>query len=92
MVKLLVLAYRADPDSYAVRKNEFPVLLRLPLYAAMQAGVGVVCSFCNNFSCQGPFFQTGKMATRKEELGHENVHGVSISGIGLKPEKAHPKS
>ncbi|XP_063170359.1 leucine-rich repeat serine/threonine-protein kinase 1 [Candoia aspera] len=45
VVKLLVLAYRADPDSYAVRKNEFPVLLRLPLYAAMQAGHDDVAAF-----------------------------------------------
>ncbi|XP_026565039.1 leucine-rich repeat serine/threonine-protein kinase 1 isoform X1 [Pseudonaja textilis] len=45
VVKLLVLAYRADPDSYAVRKNEFPVLLRLPLYAAMQEGHDNIAAF-----------------------------------------------
>lgn len=30
MVKLLVLTYGADPESYAVRKNEFPVIVRPP--------------------------------------------------------------
>uniref|UniRef100_A0A8C6XCI5 non-specific serine/threonine protein kinase n=1 Tax=Naja naja TaxID=35670 RepID=A0A8C6XCI5_NAJNA len=45
VVKLLVLAYRADPDSYAMRKNEFPVLLRLPLYAAMQEGHDHIAAF-----------------------------------------------
>lgn len=39
LVKLLVLTYGADPESYAVRKNEFPVIVRLPLYAAIKAGV-----------------------------------------------------
>lgn len=38
VVKLLVYTYSVDPDNYAVRKNEFPVLVRLPLYAAMKAG------------------------------------------------------
>lgn len=38
LVKLLVLTYGADPESYAVRKNEFPVIVRLPLYAAIKAG------------------------------------------------------
>lgn len=38
IVKLLVRAYSADPESCAVRRNEFPVLIRLPLYAAIKAG------------------------------------------------------
>ncbi|XP_012867565.1 PREDICTED: leucine-rich repeat serine/threonine-protein kinase 1 isoform X1 [Dipodomys ordii] len=38
IVKLLVLSHGADPESYAVRKNEFPVIVRLPLYAAIKAG------------------------------------------------------
>ncbi|XP_074090333.1 leucine-rich repeat serine/threonine-protein kinase 1 isoform X1 [Macrotis lagotis] len=38
VVKLLVLTYSADPESYAVRKNEFPVIIRLPLYAAIKSG------------------------------------------------------
>ncbi|NWV36007.1 LRRK1 kinase, partial [Grantiella picta] len=38
IVKLLIRAYSADPESCAVRKNEFPVLIRLPLYAAIKAG------------------------------------------------------
>lgn len=38
MVKLLVLTHGADPESYAVRKNEFPVIVRLPLYAAIKSG------------------------------------------------------
>ncbi|KAM4826424.1 leucine-rich repeat serine/threonine-protein kinase 1 [Thomomys bottae] len=38
IVKLLVLTHGADPESYAVRKNEFPVIVRLPLYAAIKAG------------------------------------------------------
>nr|XP_033775868.1 leucine-rich repeat serine/threonine-protein kinase 1 isoform X1 [Geotrypetes seraphini]XP_033775869.1 leucine-rich repeat serine/threonine-protein kinase 1 isoform X1 [Geotrypetes seraphini]XP_033775870.1 leucine-rich repeat serine/threonine-protein kinase 1 isoform X1 [Geotrypetes seraphini] len=38
VVKLLVLTYGADPDFCAVRKNEFPVLQKLPLYAAVMAG------------------------------------------------------
>lgn len=38
VVKLLVLTHGADPENYAVRKNEFPVIVRLPLYAAIKAG------------------------------------------------------
>lgn len=38
IVKLLVLTHGADPESYAVRSNEFPVILRLPLYAAIKSG------------------------------------------------------
>ncbi|XP_012588205.1 PREDICTED: leucine-rich repeat serine/threonine-protein kinase 1 isoform X2 [Condylura cristata] len=38
LVKLLVLTHGADPESYAVRKNEFPVIVRLPLYAAIKSG------------------------------------------------------
>ncbi|XP_019333124.1 leucine-rich repeat serine/threonine-protein kinase 1 isoform X2 [Alligator mississippiensis] len=38
IVKLLILTYSADPECCAVRKNEFPVLIRLPLYAAIKAG------------------------------------------------------
>ncbi|XP_006900121.1 PREDICTED: leucine-rich repeat serine/threonine-protein kinase 1 [Elephantulus edwardii] len=38
IVKLLVLTHGADPESYATRKNEFPVILRLPLYAAIKSG------------------------------------------------------
>ncbi|XP_053437826.1 leucine-rich repeat serine/threonine-protein kinase 1 isoform X2 [Nycticebus coucang] len=38
MVKLLILTHGADPESYAVRKNEFPVIVRLPLYAAIKSG------------------------------------------------------
>uniref|UniRef100_A0A803TZC7 Leucine rich repeat kinase 1 n=1 Tax=Anolis carolinensis TaxID=28377 RepID=A0A803TZC7_ANOCA len=45
IVKLLVLTYKADPDSCAVRKNEFPALIRLPLYAAIKAGYEDVAAF-----------------------------------------------
>nr|XP_060611914.1 leucine-rich repeat serine/threonine-protein kinase 1 [Anolis sagrei ordinatus] len=45
IVKLLVLTYKADPDSYAVRRNEFPTLIRLPLYAAIKAGYEDVATF-----------------------------------------------
>lgn len=38
VVKLLVLTHGADPENYAVRKNEFPVIVRLPLYAAIKSG------------------------------------------------------
>ncbi|XP_006872218.1 PREDICTED: leucine-rich repeat serine/threonine-protein kinase 1 [Chrysochloris asiatica] len=38
VVKLLVLTHGANPESYAVRKNEFPVIVRLPLYAAIKSG------------------------------------------------------
>ncbi|XP_073917852.1 leucine-rich repeat serine/threonine-protein kinase 1 isoform X4 [Castor canadensis] len=38
VVKLLVLTHGADPESYAVRKSEFPVIVRLPLYAAIKSG------------------------------------------------------
>nr|KAF6399325.1 leucine rich repeat kinase 1 [Molossus molossus] len=38
LVKLLVLTHGADPESYAVRKNEFPVIGCLPLYAAIKSG------------------------------------------------------
>ncbi|CAH2274383.1 leucine-rich repeat serine threonine- kinase 1 [Pelobates cultripes] len=45
LVKLLILTYHADPDSYAVRNNEFPVLKRLPLYATIMAGYEDVAEF-----------------------------------------------
>ncbi|XP_066492192.1 leucine-rich repeat serine/threonine-protein kinase 1 [Tiliqua scincoides] len=45
VVKLLVLTYNADPDSCAVRKNEFPNLSKLPLYAAVKAGHEDVAAF-----------------------------------------------
>uniref|UniRef100_A0ABM5EYR3 non-specific serine/threonine protein kinase n=2 Tax=Pogona vitticeps TaxID=103695 RepID=A0ABM5EYR3_9SAUR len=45
MVKLLVLTYKADLDSCAVRNNEFPALIRLPLYAAIKAGHEEVAAF-----------------------------------------------
>uniref|UniRef100_A0A8D2L281 non-specific serine/threonine protein kinase n=1 Tax=Varanus komodoensis TaxID=61221 RepID=A0A8D2L281_VARKO len=45
IVKLLILTYKADPDSYAVRKNELPVLTRLPLYAAIKGGYEDVAAF-----------------------------------------------
>ncbi|XP_004623505.1 leucine-rich repeat serine/threonine-protein kinase 1 [Octodon degus] len=38
IVKLLVLTHGADPESYAIRRNEFPVIVRLPLYAAIKSG------------------------------------------------------
>uniref|UniRef100_A0A8C6QHT0 Leucine-rich repeat serine/threonine-protein kinase 1 n=2 Tax=Nannospalax galili TaxID=1026970 RepID=A0A8C6QHT0_NANGA len=38
VVKLLVLTHGADPESYAVRKNEFPAIVCLPLYAAIKSG------------------------------------------------------
>lgn len=47
IVKLLIRAYSADPESCAVRRNEFPVLIRLPLYAAIKAGLYLQAStFC----------------------------------------------
>ncbi|KAJ7311344.1 hypothetical protein JRQ81_006960 [Phrynocephalus forsythii] len=45
VVKLLVLTYKADLDSCAVRSNEFPALIRLPLYAAIKAGHEDVAAF-----------------------------------------------
>ncbi|KAH0620056.1 hypothetical protein JD844_014594 [Phrynosoma platyrhinos] len=45
LVKLLVLTYKADPDSCAVRKNEFPALIRLPLYAAIKSGYEDIAAF-----------------------------------------------
>ncbi|KAL7980155.1 hypothetical protein Chor_001423 [Crotalus horridus] len=67
VVKLFVLAYRADPDSYAVRKNEFPVLLRLPLYAAMQAGHDDVAAFLlenGSFFCSYTLMDCPKASKR----------------------------
>lgn len=46
VVKLLVLTHGADPESYAVRKNEFPVIVRLPLYAAIKSGGSPVSPHC----------------------------------------------
>ncbi|XP_060116064.1 leucine-rich repeat serine/threonine-protein kinase 1 [Heteronotia binoei] len=45
VVRLLVHMYSADPDICAVRKNEFPALVRLPLYAAVQAGHEDIAAF-----------------------------------------------
>ncbi|XP_026528814.1 leucine-rich repeat serine/threonine-protein kinase 1 [Notechis scutatus] len=67
VVKLLVLAYRADPDSYAVRKNEFPVLLRLPLYAAMQEGHDNIAAFLlenGSFFCSYTLMDCPKASKR----------------------------
>ena len=48
LVKLLILTHGADPESYAVRKNEFPVIVRLPLYAAIKSGgcLPLPCQSC----------------------------------------------
>ncbi|XP_029431041.1 leucine-rich repeat serine/threonine-protein kinase 1 isoform X2 [Rhinatrema bivittatum] len=45
VVKLLVLTYSADPDFCAVRGSEFPVLRKLPLYAAIMAGNEDIADF-----------------------------------------------
>ncbi|XP_054999231.1 leucine-rich repeat serine/threonine-protein kinase 1 [Sorex araneus] len=45
VVKLLVVTHGADPESYAVRKNEFPVIEHLPLYAAIKSGSEDVAVF-----------------------------------------------
>ncbi|XP_053320757.1 leucine-rich repeat serine/threonine-protein kinase 1 isoform X2 [Spea bombifrons] len=45
LVKLLVLTYCADPDCYALRNNEFPVLKKLPLYATIMAGHEDIAEF-----------------------------------------------
>ncbi|XP_053573569.1 leucine-rich repeat serine/threonine-protein kinase 1 [Bombina bombina] len=45
LVKLLVLTYNADADCFAVRNNEFPVLKKLPLYAAVMAGHKDIAEF-----------------------------------------------
>lgn len=38
VVKLLVQMHGADPESYAMRKNEFPSIEHQPLYAAVKSG------------------------------------------------------
>lgn len=38
VVKLLVQTHGADPESYAMRKNEFPSIEHQPLYAAVKSG------------------------------------------------------
>ncbi|KAM4677599.1 leucine-rich repeat serine/threonine-protein kinase 1 [Discoglossus pictus] len=45
LVKLLILTYNADPDCFAVRNNEFPVLRKLPLYATIMAGHEDIAEF-----------------------------------------------
>lgn len=58
LVKLLVLTHGADPESYAVRKNEFPVIVRLPLYAAIKSGgspVGPARESCRAVEILGVF-------------------------------------
>ncbi|XP_068131196.1 leucine-rich repeat serine/threonine-protein kinase 1 isoform X2 [Hyperolius riggenbachi] len=45
LVKLLVLTYHADPDCYAMKNNEFPVLRKLPLYATIMAGHEDIADF-----------------------------------------------
>ncbi|XP_064422034.1 leucine-rich repeat serine/threonine-protein kinase 1 [Latimeria chalumnae] len=45
LVKLLVLTYKADPESCAVRKNDFPVITGLPLYAAVKTGNEEIAAF-----------------------------------------------
>ncbi|KAM8973798.1 leucine-rich repeat serine/threonine-protein kinase 1 isoform 2-T2 [Pelodytes ibericus] len=45
LVKLLVLTYNADPDCYAMRNNEFPILKKLPLYATIMAGHEDIAEF-----------------------------------------------
>ncbi|XP_013908245.1 PREDICTED: leucine-rich repeat serine/threonine-protein kinase 1-like, partial [Thamnophis sirtalis] len=67
VVKLLVLVYKANPDSYAMRKNEFPVLLRLPLYAAMQEGHDDIAAFLlenGSFFCSYTLMDCPKASKR----------------------------
>ncbi|XP_072004717.1 leucine-rich repeat serine/threonine-protein kinase 1 isoform X1 [Engystomops pustulosus] len=45
LVKLLILTYHAEPDCYATRNNEFPVLRKLPLYATCMAGHEDIAEF-----------------------------------------------
>ncbi|XP_053128852.1 leucine-rich repeat serine/threonine-protein kinase 1 isoform X2 [Hemicordylus capensis] len=67
VVKLLVLTYNADPDSCAVRKNEFPNLSRLPLYAAVKAGHEDVAAFLlqnGSFFCSYVLMDCSSMSKR----------------------------
>ncbi|XP_039628634.1 leucine-rich repeat serine/threonine-protein kinase 1 [Polypterus senegalus] len=45
IVKLLVHSYHADPESCAVRKNDFAIITGLPLYVAAQAGNEEISEF-----------------------------------------------
>lgn len=65
IVKLLIRVYSADPESCAVRKNEFPVLIRLPLYAAIKAGVYLHASKLCLFSAASSKEQAELLMSRK---------------------------
>lgn len=75
IAKLLVLTYKADPDSYALRKNEFAALTRLPLYAAMKAGTVCECGICGLLSL---------LKTSHSHVGAK-VEKVGVSGCKMAP-------
>lgn len=72
IVKLLIRAYSADPESCAVRRNEFPVLIRLPLYAAIKAGV-----YLHVFAPSLPGLQRNGWAVHTQD----GIRG--LSGVGF---------
>nr|XP_028561642.1 leucine-rich repeat serine/threonine-protein kinase 1 isoform X1 [Podarcis muralis]XP_028561643.1 leucine-rich repeat serine/threonine-protein kinase 1 isoform X1 [Podarcis muralis] len=81
IAKLLVLTYKADPDSYALRKNEFAALTRLPLYAAMKAGHEKVAAFLLE---NGSFFSSYVLvdcpSTSKQVLRKYFVETIKLPG------------
>ncbi|XP_061451972.1 leucine-rich repeat serine/threonine-protein kinase 1 isoform X2 [Rhineura floridana] len=81
IVQLLVLTYKADPDSYAVRKNEFPALNRLPLYAAIKAGHEEVAAFLLD---NGAFFSSYVLmdcpGTSKDVLCKYCIETITLPG------------
>lgn len=93
LVKLLVLTYHADPDCYAMRNNEFPVLRKLPLYASIMAGHEDIAEFllqngagfCSYILMDNP--ELTKKLLRKRSLAESTGHrdqSVQEPGVCMK--------
>ncbi|KAG8440734.1 hypothetical protein GDO86_006466 [Hymenochirus boettgeri] len=98
LVKLLVLTYKADPDSYAMRSNEFPVLRKLPLYATIMAGHEEIAEFllqngagfCSYVLMDNPEFSKGLLRRsfntdeqRENQTAQETAVCVKWSSLQL---------
>lgn len=95
VVKLLVLTHGADPETCAVRKKEFPVIARLPLYAAIKTGNEDIAifllrhgaSFCSYILLDNP--DPSKHLLRKYFVEASALPGVGPGKTPLRVKWAH---
>ncbi|KAM4748202.1 leucine-rich repeat serine/threonine-protein kinase 1 [Rhinophrynus dorsalis] len=99
IVRLLVLTYNTDPDCYAVRNNEFPVLKKLPLYASVMAGHEDIADFllqngagfCSYILMDNPKISkvllrrslTESTSEQRQQMSQESCVCVKWSGLRL---------